>query len=302
VPSGSIDPSGVVESYERWLGGLPLADRTRREYSRWVRSYLAWLADGADLRSLGADPLSDPRARDYAARDFKRLLKGERRLSAASVNLALSAVDHLYTHLGLDRANVRREELPKLAPRALDRDEQRLLMRAVERASPRDRALVVLMLFAGLRISEVVALDVEDARISPRKGVVIVRAGKGDAYREVPLNALVRQVLSEWLEPRGPRVELAAEGETAVFVSRGGVRLSARATDASVRRVAHDAGLSLSAHVLRHTCLTNLVRQGEDLVMVAEIAGHVKLETTRRYTLPSTADRQAAMERLEVEF
>jgi site-specific recombinase XerD len=226
-------------------------------------------------------------------------LKGNRRLSAASVNLALAAVDHLYAHLGMDRANVRREELPKLAPRALDRDEQRLLMRAVERASPRDSALMLLMLFAGLRISEVVALDVDDARISPRKGVAIVRSGKGDSYREVPLNALVRQVLSEWMKPRA---ELAAAGETALLVSRGGVRLSARAADASVRRVARDAGLCLSAHVLRHTCLTNLVRQGEDLVMVAEIAGHVKLETTRRYTLPSTADRQAAMERLEVEF
>jgi integrase/recombinase XerC len=48
--------------------------------------------------------------------------------------------------------------------------------------------------------------------------------------------------------------------------------------------------------------LTNLVRQGEDLVMVAEIAGHVKIETTRRYSLPSTADREAAMERMEIDF
>ena len=54
--------------------------------------------------------------------------------------------------------------------------------------------------------------------------------------------------------------------------------------------------------MLRHTCLTNLVRQGEDLVMVAEIAGHVRIETTRRYSLPSKADRQAAMERMDVEF
>jgi site-specific recombinase XerC len=169
-------------------------------------------------------------------------LKLERALGPASVNLALSAVDHFYRHLGLDRANVRREELPRVAPRALDRDEQRLLMRAAERADPRDRALVVLMVFTGVRIGEVVALDVEDLRISPRKGVVIVRAGKGDAYREVPLNALVRAVLDEWLKPRKPP---ARPGERALFVSRGGVRLSARAADASVRRVARDARLQL---------------------------------------------------------
>lgn len=115
----------------------------------------------------------------------------------------------------------------------------------------------------------------------------------------MPLNALVRVVVEEWT---AQREKLAQPGEHGLFVSRGGTRLSARAADASVRRVARDAGLVLSAHVLRHTCLTNLVRQGEDLVMVAEIAGHAKIETTRRYSLPSTADRQAAVERLEAEF
>jgi site-specific recombinase XerC len=276
-----------------------LAERTRREYVRWVRVFCDWLVDGVDVRAVGADPLVDRRARDYAARDFKQFLKVERGLGPASVNLALAAVDHFYRHLGLERANVRREELPRVAPRALDRDEQRVLMRAIERAEVRDRALVVLLLFAALRISEAVALDLEDARVSLRMGTVVVRSGRRDAYREVPLNALARQVLDEWIEARKG---LAGVGERALFVSRAGGRLSARAADASVRRVARDAGLAFSADVLRHTCLRNLVRQKEDLVMVAEIAGHAKLETTRRYTLPSNADRQAAMERSETEF
>jgi site-specific recombinase XerD len=69
-----------------------------------------------------------------------------------------------------------------------------------------------------------------------------------------------------------------------------------------VRKVAADARLEISAHVLRHTCLTNLVRGGEDLVMVAELAGHRRLDTTRRYSLPSQADRQAAMDRLETDY
>ena len=196
------DPFEALAGYERWLSGLPLAERTRREYLRWVRVFCGWLTDGLDRQAVGADPLVDRRARDYAARDFKRFLKLERALGPASVNLALAAVDHLYGHLGLDRANVRREELPRVAPRALDRDEQRRLLRAIERASVRDRALVVLLLFTALRISEVVALDVEDLRISPRKGIVVVRSGKRDSYREVPLNALARQVLTEWLEQR----------------------------------------------------------------------------------------------------
>ncbi len=97
---------------------------------------------------------------------------------------------------------MRRESLPVAAPRALSRDEKRRLLRAAERASARDRALVVLMLFAGLRIGETVALDIDDVTISTRKGLVVIRSGKGDAYREVALNALVRAVMEEWISER----------------------------------------------------------------------------------------------------
>ncbi len=81
---GWRDPAEALAAYERWLVGLPLAERTRREYTRWVRLYCGWLRDGIDERAVGADPLVDPRARDYAARDFKRFLKSERMLGPAS--------------------------------------------------------------------------------------------------------------------------------------------------------------------------------------------------------------------------
>ena len=90
-------------------------------------------------------------------------------------------------------------------------------------------------------------------------------------------------------------------GERALFLGPRGVRLAPRSVDRVVRGVADQAGLRLSAHVLRHTCVTNLVRGGNDIVLVAELAGHRRLETTRRYSLPSAADRQAAMEALELE-
>ena len=128
---------------------------------------------------------------------------------------------------------------------------------------------------------------------------MVVRSGKGDAYREVPLNALVRQVLEEWLAEREAR---AGEAERALFVGRGGRRLSKRSVDDVVRGLGEDAGVRLSAHALRHTFLTRMVRQGSDLVLVAEIAGHRRLETTRRYSLPSDADRLLAVERLQIDF
>ena len=126
----------------------------------------------------------------------------------------------------------------------------------------------------------------------------MIRSGKGDVYREVPLNRPCREALRLLLTER----RAAAESrDRALFVGPHGARLTARSIDRAVRSVAARAGLNLSAHVLRHTCVTNLVRAGNDLVLVAELAGHRRLETTRRYSLPSAADRQAAMEALELE-
>ena len=112
--SGRVEPAEVVERYRRWLASVPLAERSKREYARNVEAFCGWLAE-VDTEGWGGDPLADPLARDYAARDFKRFLKVERGLRPASVNLALASLDSLYRCLG---PNVRREELPQAAPRA----------------------------------------------------------------------------------------------------------------------------------------------------------------------------------------
>lgn len=288
--------AAAVVEYGVWLGEQPLSPRTREAYLAAVTAFAGWL----DGREGGTgEALLAPRARDVAARDYKRFLKVDRGLSPASVNQALAAMDNLFRFLRLGAAIVRREELARAAPKALDVGEQRALLRAAEESTPRDRAIVALLLFSGLRLSEAAALLLADVRISARKGVVVVRSGKGDAYREVELNALLRGMLDEWIAQRN---DIALEGEERFFVSRTGQALSARSIDLAVRRVAGRAGLPLSAHVLRHTFVTGLVRAGHDLVLVAELAGHRRLETTRRYSLPSQADRQAAVADLEIEF
>jgi integrase/recombinase XerC len=286
----------ALTAYLAWLEGRPLAARSREAYGHQVRRFLIWLGDRSPV---DGDPLSDEAARDWAVRDYKRHLKAVERWKPSSVNLSLAALDSFYTQLGLGRPVVRREDLPAKAPRALSEEQQRRLLRVAERVSARDRAIVVMLLYTGLRLAELVALDVDDARMSARKGLVIVRSGKGDAYREIPLNALVRQVLAEWL---AERKQLAVDDERALFLGRGGRRLAKRSVDDVVRGLGKDAGVKLSAHSLRHTFLTVLVRKGTDLVLVAELAGHRRLETTRRYSLPSDADRLLAVERLQIDY
>jgi len=165
----------------------------------------------------------------------------------------------------------------------------------LETAKSRDRAIGQLGYYAGLRISEIVALNTDDVSLSARLGAVKIWHGKGDTTRVVPLNAELRRGISAWLDERKADTD-------ALFVSRGGERLSVRSAGAIVAKIGRLAGIDdLTPHVLRYTFATNLTRGGTDLVIVAELCGHRRLDTTRRYALPSDADRLRAVETLPVE-
>jgi len=275
------------------LARQALAARSREAYAAQVAAFLAWLG----CSEHGAGALSDGHVRDWAVRNYKRHVKTESRWAPASVNQALAAIDNFYRSLGAGRPDVAREDLPQLAPRALQEDEQRRFLRAVEASpSPRNRAIATVFFYTALRLSELATLELDDVAVTARRGIVRVRAGKGDAYREVPLNSACRKALDDWAEAR-PATDVAA-----LWLSRQDTRMSSRAIDLVIRRLAKDAGLKLSAHTLRHTAVTNLIRSGADVVLVAEIAGHRRLDTTRRYSLPSAADRDAALEAILVEI
>ncbi len=122
------------------------------------------------------------------------------------------------------------------------------------------------------------------------------RATATDKSRSTPG---ARTALDAWL---GRRSALPGNDNPALLLSLQGQRLSCRAIDLTVRRLAQHADLEASAHTLRHTYLTRLVRAGNDIVLVAELAGHAGLKTTRRYSLPSAADLQAAMDALPADY
>ena len=284
----------LLATYRVWLASQPLAARSQEAYAAQVAGFLGWLV----CSEHAAGALSHSHVRDWAVRDYKRHVKTESRWAPASVNQALAAIDNFYRSLGAGRPDVPREDLPQLAPRALQEDEQRRFLRAVEASpSPRNRAIATVFFYTALRLSELAALEVTDVAVTARRGLVRVRAGKGDAYREVPLNSACRKALDDWAEAR-----TASDAVGALWLSRQGTQMSSRAIDLVIRRLAKDAGLQLSAHTLRHTAVTNLIRSGADVVLVAEIAGHRRLDTTRRYSLPSAADRDAALEAILVEI
>jgi site-specific recombinase XerD len=303
-PASAIDKVQLLKAvyakyteYASTLNQKPLSPHSVRAYKTRLQHFLGFLGEHLGEYS---DALTNQDTRDYLARDYTQYLKRALKSSPQTVNSYLTAIDSFYSFLGLGKAKVAREDLPKLAPQALTAKEQKDFLRAVERSPQvRDRAIAILLINTGLRISECAALNLDDVLFTERKGVVKVRDGKGGAYREIPLNTQCREALQKWLEVRNKRIEVP----DAFFISRRDTRISVDSIDHLIRKLAQQARLEgVSAHSLRHTCLTNLVRNGNDMVLVAQIGGHKKLETTMRYSLPTIFDQETAMEKIQIDY
>ncbi len=200
--------------------------------------------------------------------------------------------------------NLAGAEQEELAPKWLSRADYGKFMRVVERAvnlapsesaqwlALRDQAMVALMVWAGLREGEVVALELGDLMLGERQGTVTVRLGKGNKKRVVPLNAEARRALRLWLVVRGAGLGVM------VFLGRRGEPLQVRGVQRRVADIADTAGVVATPHVLRHTFAKRLLDSGSPLTVVSKLLGHSRLETTGRYVQPGQDDLMAAVDRI----
>jgi integrase/recombinase XerC len=283
----------VHAGYVAALAKAPVDDDTRRAYASRVRGYLAWLAEA----DVDGDPLAEAAARDWAVRDYRTHLQAVAKRAPATINTVLAAVGDFYARRGLGAPDVRRLDLPRHAPRALKPRDATCWQRSVERwLNPRDRVLALIPFYAGLRIGEAIALDLDDVRRSARKGILIVRSGKGNRYREVPIHADLREHLDVWIDEERPHWKNAETNPALLLNTRGG-RLSPRGARDIISAIGEQANLGpeFSSHVLRHTFGTTMIREKHDIVVVAELLGHARLETTRAYSLPTAEDRERAV-------
>jgi len=172
--------------------------------------------------------------------------------------------------------------------------------------SARNVVVALLPFYAGLRIGEVVGLDVTDVSLSARKGSLRIR-GKGrdgGKLRELPLTRPeLRTALTNWLDQRPSWPH--AQDSPALLLNRRGGRLSDRAARTIITDLGEHVGLGADTpagsrfgpHALRHTFATQLLRGGADPVLVADLLGHAGLDTLRTYTYthPDDAARERAL-------
>jgi site-specific recombinase XerC len=230
-----VKAAAVLEEYERWLARQALADRTRSSYRRWVSELVAHLDADGELPAFFAPGGEDDRWAVLG--DWRRRLL-DRRLAPSTVNLALAAATSLLDSRALPAPRVRRVELDPAAPRALSVEQLRRVQLETERLrSSRDRAIMELLLRTGLRIGEVAELEVADVRLTQRTGEAVVRHGKGDRRRVVPLHRAARAALREWLVDRERRSSGLPRDRGALWISRIGQQLSVRSITKTVAKV-----------------------------------------------------------------
>lgn len=214
-------------------------------------------------------------------------------LSATSVSRSLAAVRSFHRFLtserGLALDPAARVTPPKAAqrlPKAISLAEVEALIAAAGvpegPVGLRDTALIELLYGTGLRISEAVALDVDDLP-EEATGTLIV-TGKGGKQRAVPLGGMARSALSAYLVRARP--ELARRGGPPLFLNTRGGRLTRQSAYAVITRAADRAGIStaISPHTLRHSCATHMLDGGADVRVVQELLGHASVTTTQIYT------------------
>lgn len=228
----------------------------------------------------------------------------ENGLGPKTINERLVAIRSFYNYLANeeDRAITNPVNqgmalrLPKPLPRDLRERELDVFLTVIRKK--RDRALFMLMLRCGLRVAEAAGLEL--SAIDYQRNQIIVRNGKGAKDRVTYISNDAAEALAAYLQVRPSTKE-----DTVFLVEKGihkGKPLSVRGIQKRMEHYSRKSGVSISCHQLRHTMASQLLNAGSDLVIIQELLGHKRIETTMRYSRLSNLkiqnDYYKAMERV----
>lgn len=257
-----------------------LAPHTLTNYSRDLDALQAYM-DEAHLERWSDVTSQD--MRQFAARLHRKGLSGR------SIQRALSAVRAFYKFLAREQRvehnpalGVQAPKSPRKLPQTLDVEQMDGLLEipVTDAVSARDKAMMELIYSSGLRVSELVSVNISDIDFQDASLVVI---GKGQKSRMLPVGSKALQAIDRWLSFRG---QLATLGEEGLFVSSRGNRISVRTVEQRMRYWGKRLGVTgqVYPHRLRHSFASHVLESSGDLRAVQELLGHSDISTTQIYT------------------
>lgn len=274
-PSASQSRSSILTKYEAWLETQSFSPHTKRNYLSQIHRYLQFTSYPSE------EVLIDPAHYRSSIANYITHLRDSSGSRLSSINTTMTAIEKFYRFLGLATPVIKRERSACSPPRMLTPEDKANLLAVLATASPKERAVALLFLSTGIRLSECAALNISDALLTCPSGEALICVQKNGAYRNLPVDQVARSALLAWLAERNRNnVQTAVP---ALFVNNLGRRMSNQGLDLIIRKIGIKAHIVLSAQVLRDTFLTELARQSTDAIFVARIAGHVRLDSTRKY-------------------
>jgi integrase/recombinase XerD len=295
------DPETVARRYlEHLTVERGLADNTLAAYRRDLERYVAFLTgrgvgdlDDVDAKTIRAfialvsASTHGPDGEPYRATTVSRMLSTVRTFHRFALREGLVTDD--------PTAGVVRPRLPRALPHPLTVEEVTAIVEAPGDATPvaaRDRAILELLYGAGLRISELVGLDVDDVDLEDAAVRVF---GKGSKERLVPIGRMARDAVAAYLT-RGRPALATGRSRAALFLNARGGRLTRQSCSRLLDAHRTRAGIArvVTPHDLRHSFATHLLEGGADVRVVQELLGHASVATTQVYTLVTTEHLRAA--------
>lgn len=283
-----------------------VSPHTVRAYETDVMQYLAWVASATNkkMSQLGPADLDMMSVRSHLA---ERNQAGAARSSVARKLSALRTfVKYLRREDIIEHDPTAMAVAPKrdqTIPTHLSEPEIERLIETPSASDPlgrRDRAILELFYASGLRLSELVAIDLDDLSLSERMVRVM---GKGGKERLVPFNQSTVSAIKTWMRdraeilaripkrietrtPKSGRRRTTLDARDPLFVNYRGTRLTGRSVDRLLRRYVAQCSIriGISPHALRHSFATHLLQRGADLRAIQALLGHARLSTTQRYT------------------
>jgi site-specific recombinase XerD len=254
----------TIEQLDQDLARAAYSESTRKRY-RGVAVELGAFV-GKPIPSITREEL----------REFVQAVT-ERPVSVSTLQQRLCALLFLYRRTLGKPEFVSFIKLPRkhsALPEVLSKDEVHALLNSIQ--NPRYQAIAMVMYGAGLRISEALALTVDD--IIAARGVIIVRHGKGDKPREAKLSESLYQWLRQYWRRARPPLPYLFASRRGILPFKGTIRraLALAAKRAWIKR-------RVTPHVLRHSFATHLLEEGTDVRVVAALMGHAWIQTTARY-------------------
>lgn len=265
-----------------------LSPNTVEAYRRDLARYVAYLGPEAEPGEISVDQVTG---------FLVSLMDGENAVGKSSAARMLSSVRGFHRFLRDEgvvpvdvSADVKPPKLPMSLPKAITIAQMESVLAATDGDEPqaiRDKALLELLYATGARISEAVALNVDDVL----SGDVVRLFGKGGKQREVPVGSYARAAIEQYLVRVRPVFSARGLATPALFLGARGQRMSRQNAWIIIRAAAERAqlGIEISPHTFRHSFATHLLSGGADVRVVQELLGHSSVSTTQIYTLV-TAD------------